>query len=214
MLDKCHHNIIFGKLSFKIPLPPPYTREVWNYGKANVEGIQRSISGVEWDYLFQGTTVHKKVEILNETLKNIFRNFIPNRTIKCDYRQPQWMTKLIRDKLKKRSKLTKIYFKNGKTEKDLDNLNIISNECTKLILDSKEKHVREMSEKLNDCLNAPKTYWKILNHFLNNIKIPSIPPLLVNGEMVSNFLEKAELFNKFFASQCSPVMVPVFFLSE
>ena len=38
-----------------------------------------------------------------------------------------------------------------------------------------------MTEKLNDCLTARKTYWKILNRF---------------------FLEKAELFNKFFASQC------------
>ena len=62
-----------------------------------------------------------------------------------------------------------------------------------------------MSWKLNDCLNAPKTYSKILNYFLNNIKIPSIPPLLVNGYIISNFLGKAELFNKLFTSQCSPV---------
>ena len=46
---KCHHNITFGKESLKIPLPPPYTGEVWNYEKANVEGIQRSISGIDWN---------------------------------------------------------------------------------------------------------------------------------------------------------------------
>ena len=79
LFDKCHHNIIFGKVNLKIPLPSPYTREVWNYEKANVEGIQRSISGVDWDYLFQGTTVYKKVEIVNETVQNIFCNFIPSR---------------------------------------------------------------------------------------------------------------------------------------
>ena len=71
-------------------------------------------------------------------------------------------------------------------------------------LDSKEKCAREMSEDLNDCLTAPKTYWKILNRFLNNIKIPSRPPL-INREIVLNFLERAEPFNKFFASQCSLV---------
>ena len=48
-------------------------------------------------------------------------------------------------------------------------------------LDSREKHAREMSEKLNDCLTVPKTYWKILNHFLNNIKIQL---LLVKGEII------------------------------
>ena len=35
--------------------------KVWNYGKANVEGIQISIFCVDWDYLFQGTTVHKEI---------------------------------------------------------------------------------------------------------------------------------------------------------
>ena len=38
------------------------------------------------------------------------------------------MTKVMKGKLKKRSKLPKKYLKNGKTENDLDNLNIISNE--------------------------------------------------------------------------------------
>ena len=51
----------------------------------------------------------------------------------------------------------------------------------KPMLDSKGKYVPEVVEKLNDCLTAPKTY---LNPFLNNIKIPSIPPLLINREIV------------------------------
>ena len=54
-----------------------------------------------------------------------------------------------------------MYFKNGKSETDLDCCIIISNECTKHLLDSKEKHVREMSEKLNRHLTAQKTYWTI-----------------------------------------------------
>ena len=49
-----------------------------------------------------------------------------------------------------------------------------------------------MSKKLNNPETAPKTYWKILNR-------------LVNGEMISNFSKKAELFNKFFTSQCTPL---------
>ena len=40
--------------------------------KANVEIAQRNISGVDWDYLFQEFFVDKKVEILNENIKNIF----------------------------------------------------------------------------------------------------------------------------------------------
>ena len=35
--------------------------------------------------------------------------------------------------------------------------------------------------------------------------IPLIPPLLVNNKFVSDFTEKANLFNDFFASQCTPI---------
>ena len=63
---------------------------------------------------------------------------------------------------------------------------------------------------------APETYWKIISRFLNNKKISAIPPLLVNGEIISNFSQKASIFNKFFASQCTPLQnsssLPTFYL--
>ena len=39
--------------------------------------------------------------------------------IKCDYKQPPWMTYTIKNKLKERAKLTKKYFKRGKRKFDL-----------------------------------------------------------------------------------------------
>ena len=39
--------------------------------------------------------------------------------------------------------------------------------------------------------------------FLNNKKIPSIPPLKHQNKYVTDFKEKAEIFNSFFAEQCS-----------
>ena len=35
-------------------------------------------------------------------------------------------------------------------------------------------------------------------------KIPLIPPILINNKVISNFKEKANYFNAFFASQCTP----------
>ena len=63
---------------------------------------------------------------------------------------------------------------------------------------------------------APETYWKIISRFLNNKKFSAIPPLLVNGEIISNFSQKASIFNKFFAPQCTPLQnsssLPTFYL--
>ena len=78
--------------------------------------------------------------------------------------------------------------KNTDLEKALNK----SNECTQIILAAKEKYINELSKKLSNPETAPKTYWKILNRFLSNKKIP-------------NFSKKVELFNKFFASQCTPL---------
>ena len=63
---------------------------------------------------------------------------------------------------------------------------------------------------------APETYWKIISRFLNNKKFSAIPPLLVNGEIISNFSQKTSIFNKFFAPQCTPLQnsssLPTFYL--
>ena len=48
LFDKCHHNIIYGKVSIQVPLPPTYIREVWDYSKANVENIKKAISSFDW----------------------------------------------------------------------------------------------------------------------------------------------------------------------
>ena len=102
LYEKCHHNLTYGKTNFNVPLPPPYIREVWNYKNAKVENIQQSISGIDWDFIFQGKTVNQKVNILNECLLNVFHNFIPNKKIKFNYRDPPWMTEIVKSKLRER----------------------------------------------------------------------------------------------------------------
>ena len=43
-----------------------------------------------------------------------------------------------------------------------------------------------------------------MNKFLSNKKTPIIPPVLANGELASDFKQKANLINNFFAIQCTP----------
>ena len=41
LFQKCHHNIIFAKISANMSLTRSYSRELWNYQNANVERIQK-----------------------------------------------------------------------------------------------------------------------------------------------------------------------------
>ena len=75
--------------------------------------------------------------------------------------------------------------------------------CCNLIEPAKLDCYKNIAEKLNNPETAPKTYWSLLNRLLGRVKVPSNPPLLANGTFVSNFKEKAELFNNFFSKQCT-----------
>ena len=68
---------------------------------------------------------------------------------------------------------------------------------------SKQKYYTKLSSRLADTFTSPKTYWSILKTFLNNKKIPCIPPLFHENKFITDFKEKAELFKYFFVNQCS-----------
>ena len=46
---------------------------------------------------------------------------------------------------------------------------------------------------------------KLHYYLIYNKKIPAIPPLYVNGNFISDFCEKANIFNNYFASICTPI---------
>ena len=53
IFDKCHHNIIYGKINIRVPLPPTYVREVWDYQKANIKNINKAICNFDWNKAFE-----------------------------------------------------------------------------------------------------------------------------------------------------------------
>ena len=50
---------------------------------------------------------------------------------------------------------------------------------------------------------SSKIYWSLLKIFLNNKKIPIIPPLFYENRFITDFKEEAQLFNILFFKQCS-----------
>ena len=49
----------------------------------------------------------------------------------------------------------------------------------------------------------PITYWSVLKRYLNNKKVPCVPSLLHDSKLVTDFREKAQIYNSFLAEQCS-----------
>ena len=91
----CHHQITYAKFNLKIYYPPPYEREIWHYGKANVDHIKKAIHEFPWQRSFENNSVNEKLNIFNTTIKNILSNYIPHETITCDDRAPRWIKKIL-----------------------------------------------------------------------------------------------------------------------
>ena len=134
---------------------------------------------------------------MSETLLNIFHNFIPHKIKEIDYKTPEWINRPIKLTLKKRFNLTKRYHGNP-TANNKEALDFQAKECISLIIESKERFIAKMSAKLDNPKTVPKTYWSIINKFLSNKNTPIIPSVLVNGELVLDFEQKANLFNNYF----------------
>ena len=87
-----------------------YIHQVWDYSTVNLESIKKAISNFNWNKAFENLCIYETVGLLNQTLLNIFRNYIPNKKdLECDYRQPPWMTDKTNSLLKERRKLTKYF---------------------------------------------------------------------------------------------------------
>ena len=163
--EKWHNNIIFGKIDICVPLPPAYVREAWDYTKANAENIKKAISSFNWNKAFENLSIDAKVELLNEILINIFRNCIPNKKIKCDYRQPPWINDNIKRKLKQGTKLIKYFYKNDHMKCDYDKILEKCAECGTELFETRKNYILNMtSSKFADSDTAPKTSWTLLNY--------------------------------------------------
>ena len=71
-----------------IEYPPLFTREVWDYGKAQFDLINKAIENFDWNKLFSGQDIHDQVNLFHTTILNIFRHFIPNKVILFNDKEP------------------------------------------------------------------------------------------------------------------------------
>ena len=71
------------------------------------------------------------------------------------------------------------------------------------IENSKQTYYSKLASKLADPPTSSKTYWSILKTFLNNKKIPCIPPLFHENKFITNFKGKLNFLILFFVNQCT-----------
>ena len=82
--------------------------------------------------------------------------------------------------------------------------NVIA-EVSELVRKNKDGHHKQLARKLTNLKTSSKRYRPILKTFYNGRKVPLIPSLVINNKLEPDFKRKADHFNNFSASKCTPL---------
>ena len=151
--------------------------------------------------------------LFNKTIRNIITNYIPQETIICNERDPLWINKNIKKLINDKNHAGKYYLQNENNYSTFQNSQFLQFKLNSLIETSQHNYnVLLSKKKLLDPAASPKSYWSILNTFLNNKKIPCIPPLLHENKFIIDFKWKAKICNTFLRNNVFIQIPAVFFL--
>ena len=76
-----HHQITYSKRNLSTEYPIPYYFSVWDYNRANIGNIKKSIGFVNWEVMFNNKSFHKEVTVSSGTLTNISSSYTSNKLV-------------------------------------------------------------------------------------------------------------------------------------
>ena len=130
-------------------------------------------------------------------------NFVANEKIICDDRDTPWMNHHIKNLILYKANFYKTFVSGKNSIFHLLTLHNLQNHLNQFIQKAKQNYLSKVAKKLSDPSTSTKCYWSLLKTLLNDKKIPCIPPIFHNNKYIADFKEKSEIFNTFFAEQCS-----------
>ena len=115
---------------------------MWNYKEADPNKIRKALDLISWERLFDQKSNDTQVATFNDTILNIFCNFVPNKYITIDESDLKWF------------------------ESDFIFLENLTAELYELISSTKTSYYENLAKKLNNPLLQAKAYWSILKKFI------------------------------------------------
>ena len=110
----CHHQITFCRFNYRIPPPPAFERKIWIYEKANITHLRASIRNFNWtDHLSSNCDINWQVNSFTNIILNIFSNFVPNKIVKINPRDPPWISGELKRMLNRQQRLFRNFKRHG-----------------------------------------------------------------------------------------------------
>lgn len=194
-----YHCPVFGILNIRKVSSSSYARRIWLYEYANFDRFRTLLRETDWSFL-DSNDIDSSCTLFTDKIINIAKICIPNKSIIVKSRDLPWMCHDIRKLISKRKKLHN-KAKVSNSQHDWLEFKRIRNKCVNMIRQSKEKYLNKMSSQLTGN-SRNKSWWKIVHNFIKpDPNKLLIPPIVDNGNYYEEDIDKANVFNNYFASQ-------------
>ena len=197
------HNIIHGTLSINMPRPPSYRRKIWDYKSAKNDRICADLSNINWQDLFFNLNASEMSLIFTDVFLDIIARHTSSKIVKFNDKDAPWITPQVKTAIKRNSRVYRKWVNRGRNPNVYDSVRKVQNETNKLINEAKSSYFTNLGTKLSDPKTGQKQFWTAYKKLANQKQNTNIPPIIKDGMYISNFKEKSEIFNEYFAKQCT-----------
>ena len=192
------HCTVAVDLDFKIKKDAAYNRTVWDYKKADIDGLRNAYVNMDDAYIFESNDVDEVCVRWTETVLKIAKKFIPNKVILVRPKDSPWYTAALR--LLKRKMLRSFnLFKKHKRLKDWLMYRSFRDDYHTKLDKAEDEYRNNIATSLTNNRNS-KRWWNTVKWFLGKGGDCSYPTLNIDNNPITDSKEKAKKFNEFFLS--------------
>jgi hypothetical protein len=125
---------------------------------------------------------------------------IPNHEVKIRPTDKPWFNHVVKTAIKNRNRFINRY-KHTNQQSHYEDCKRSAREANFQMNLARTTHQDKIKSLLMETSTGEKKYWKIAKQVYGNKKILGIPSLMVENKTITTSVDKAEHFNKYFASQ-------------
>ena len=109
-------------------------------------------------------------DIFTNITFSILSENIPSKIIKCNDKDPPWITNELKTAIKRKHRVFKKFLDRGRRQEDWNLVKEVRNETSKMITNAMKNYYQKLGHKLSDPNQDAKAYWTVLNRLLNKKK--------------------------------------------
>ena len=189
-----HFGITFD-INLKIKYLKFSKRRVYNYRKANWEGLNSALRVINWNHLIGACDSYVAWPHFKRVLADLCDRYIPKKTIRSQFEPPWYDTEV--DKIRKKKERWRKRAKASNSESDLQKFRSMRKQFKKTMNEKMRLNVEDDS----DPALISKKFW---SHVKSKSKSTRIPETVSFGNRFrNNPADQADLFNGYFYEQFS-----------